>query len=224
LAEVQAAIDADQAETTIAGPGLGSVPGSVSILIELTPEFPLVTLVAMIAPSPDWFIGVRNLDLMPGGQWAEEIVVDLYAYDAGTDSGPTYTSPDQATQPPEPIAPITGYPFTEGVPLGTFTFTLDNVADVPEAPVFSATVYPNPFNPQTTIAWELPKAGNVKVEIHDARGRLVRRLLNETTAAGPGRVTWNGQDGSGRQAGSGVYFVNVVTRTGSLARKISLVK
>jgi hypothetical protein len=180
--------------------------------------------VAMIAPSPDWFIGVRNLDLMPGGQWANEIVVDLFAYDAGTDSGPSYTSPDQATQPPEPIALITGYPFTEGVSLGTFTFSLDNVAAVPDAPVLTATAYPNPFNPQTTIAWELPRAGNVKVEIHDARGRLVRRLLNETMPAGPGRVTWNGQDETGRQAGSGVYFVNVVTGTGTLTRKISLVK
>ena len=224
LAEVQAAINAGMAETAIAGPGLGSGAGSVSTTIALTPEYPLVTLVSMIAPSPDWFIGVRNLDLRPGGVWAGEIVVDLFAYDAGTDSGPNYTSPDQPTNPPDPIAAITGYPFTEGVPLGTFTFTADFVADVPEVAAFSATAYPNPFNPQTTIAWELPVAGNMRVEIHDLQGRLVRRLRNELTSAGPGRVTWNGQDETGNQAGSGLYFASLVTETGSLTKKLTLVQ
>ncbi len=50
---------------TISGPSFWDVPGSTSLDFELTEDFPLVTLVAMIAPSPDWFIGVRNLDLRP---------------------------------------------------------------------------------------------------------------------------------------------------------------
>ncbi len=224
LDEVQDAINAGQAETAIAGPGLGDSPGSVSTTIELTPEYPLVTMVSMVAPSPDWFIGVGNLNLRPGGVWLQEFVVELFAYDAGTDSGPSYASPDQPTVPPEPIAPITGFPFTEGVSLGTFTFTADFVADVPESPLFSATAFPNPFNPQTTIAWELPAASNLRVEIHDLRGRLVRRLRNQLTAAGPGRVTWNGQDDSGNQAGSGLYFARVITEIGTLTQKLTLVQ
>ena len=194
LAEVQNAIDSDQAETAIADDPLWTVPGTTSVSIQLTTEFPLVTLVAMIAPSPDWFMGVRNLDLKPGGVWIEEIVIDLFAYDAGTDSGPTYTSPDQVTTPPDPIAPIEGYPFSPGVPLGTLTFTKQYVADVPVASGFRATAYPNPFNPQTTIAWELPAAGPLRVDIYDASGRLVRNLWNGETEAGPGSVTWNGRD------------------------------
>ena len=224
LAEVQAAIDAGQAGSTIADDPLWTVPGSTSIQVPVEPEFPLVTLVAMIAPSPDWFIGVRNLDLRPGGQWADEIVVDLFAYDAGTDSGPSYTSPDQATVPPEPIALIDGYPFTEGEPIGTFTFALSFVADVPETATLAATVFPNPFNPQTTIAWELPEAGALQLEIHDTRGRLIRRLVNEMTAAGPGRTVWNGQDETGRRASSGMYFVRVITDRSSVTRKITLVQ
>jgi hypothetical protein len=80
----------------------------------------------MIAPSPDWFIGVNSLTLFENGSFVEEKTVILYAYDAGTDSGTTYTSPDLPTEPPEPIFLIEGYPFFyegELVPLGTFTFT-----------------------------------------------------------------------------------------------------
>jgi hypothetical protein len=108
LNEVQDAINSGQAETSIADDPIWTVPGSSSVEVALTTEFPLVTLVAMIAPSPDWFVGVRNLDLNPGGVWAEEIVVELFPFDAGTDSGTTYKSADQATTPPETIAAIEG--------------------------------------------------------------------------------------------------------------------
>jgi hypothetical protein len=57
-------------------------------------EYPLVSLVAMLAPSPDWFVGVSALDLCEGGRWAAERTVELFAYDAGTDSGSSYESPD----------------------------------------------------------------------------------------------------------------------------------
>lgn len=224
LGEVQTAIDAGSALATISDDPLWTVPGSTSVDIELTPAHSLVTLVAMIAPSPDWFIGVRNLDLAPGGVWTGELVVDLYAYDAGTDSGPAYTSPDQPTIPPDPIFVITGYPFETGVPLGTFTFTKQYVSDVPEAARLRATVFPNPFNPQTTIAWEAPVAGPLRVEIHDLAGRLVRRLWDGQTAAGPGRVTWNGRDESGLQAGSGLYIARVVSASAVLTEKITLAK
>lgn len=224
LAEVQAAINAGQAETAIAGPGLGSVPGTVSTTIELTPEFPLVTLVSMIAPSPDWFIGVRNLDLRPGGIWAEEIVVELFAYDAGTDSGPSYTSPDQPTNPPDPIAAITGYPFTEGIPLGTYTFSADFVADVPEVTSFTAIAYPNPFNPQTTIAWELPAAGQVRLDIFDIAGRHIRHLRDGAAQAGPDRTQWNGRNDSGQIVAAGPYYFRMEYGGRFLTQKLTLVK
>jgi spondin-1 len=61
----------------------------------------------MIYPSPDWFVGVSGLELCLGnGSWIEQKVLNLYPYDAGTDSGPTYISPDQPTIPKEPIRKI----------------------------------------------------------------------------------------------------------------------
>jgi spondin-1 len=67
----------------------------------------LVSLVSMIYPSPDWFVGVSGLELcMSNGSWLEEKVMNLYPYDAGTDSGPTYISSDQPTLPKEAIRRI----------------------------------------------------------------------------------------------------------------------
>jgi len=80
----------------------------------------------MIAPSPDWFTGVRGLSLIENGQWVDQKIVVLDLYDAGTDSGVTYSSLDGDTQPREVIRKITGFPaLVNGqlVPFGTFTFT-----------------------------------------------------------------------------------------------------
>lgn len=67
----------------------------------------LVSLVSMIYPSPDWFVGVSGLELCLGnGSWVEQKVLNLFPYDAGTDSGPTYISPDQPTIPKEAIRKI----------------------------------------------------------------------------------------------------------------------
>jgi len=224
LAEVQAAIDTGAAETTIADDPLWTVPGTTSVAIHLTPEFPLLTLVAMIAPSPDWFIGVRDLDLAPGGVWVEELVIDIFAYDAGTDSGVSYTSPDQATVPPDPIMPINGYPFAAGVPLGTFTITKQYVTAVPEVGILQATAFPNPFNPRTTIAWELPAAGRLRVDIYDVSGRQVRHLRNETYPTGPGQTTWDGRNDTGRVVAAGVYYFRMEFGNLHLTQKLTLIK
>jgi len=113
----------------ISGSGVPTSPGSTSVEFMVSENYPLVTLVTMIAPSPDWFVGVNSLNLMENGSFVDEKIVVLYAYDAGTDSGSTYTSPDYPTDPPEEIFLIEGYPFYYGdelVPLGTFTFTKIN--------------------------------------------------------------------------------------------------
>ena len=127
-AEVQQAIDGGNAGEVISGPGISRSPGTALALFVVTQEFPLATVVSMIAPSPDWFVGVDGTLLFRDGDWVDELVVELPPLDAGTDSGVSYRSANQDTQPPEPIAEITGYPFfnekEERVPpLGTFTFT-----------------------------------------------------------------------------------------------------
>ncbi|MCZ6782210.1 MAG: spondin domain-containing protein [Proteobacteria bacterium] len=121
--EVDLAVDDGDAEFVISGGGIAVSPDARIETFEISCEDSLVTLVSMIAPSPDWFVGVHGLPLYVNG-WRPEIVVDLDPYDAGTDRGVTFTSPDNDTDPQDPISQITGFPFTGTPPLGTFTFRL----------------------------------------------------------------------------------------------------
>ena len=71
----------------------------------------------------------------------------------------------------------------------------------------SAKHSPNPFNPQTTIHYDIPAGGaDVNISIYDVAGRLVREFINEHRAAGTWSVQWNGDDANGQRVASGVYF------------------
>jgi hypothetical protein len=120
--EIAAEIVGGDAGEFLLAQGITS-PGQQMLVVLATQDHSRLTLVAMIAPSPDWFIGVSGTDLLPGGEWLEELVVDLHAYDSGTDSGPIYTSPNDNTVPAENVSLLTTSPFDSGVPLGTFTIT-----------------------------------------------------------------------------------------------------
>ena len=81
---------------SFSAPGLIASPGTTTFTLTVTPRYPQVTLVSMLAPSPDWFVGVSGLNLFESGtqDWVSRKVVDLRVYDAGTDGGGTFTSPD----------------------------------------------------------------------------------------------------------------------------------
>jgi hypothetical protein len=122
--EVDAAIAAGHAQHLLVGDDVPVSPGRTSLEFEVSVSHPLVTLVTMVAPSPDWFVGVSGLSLLEGGAWVDR-TVDLYPWDAGTDSGATYRAADRATSPPEPIQRLTGFPVTNGgavAPMGRFVF------------------------------------------------------------------------------------------------------
>jgi len=125
-AEVAEMVDAGTACELISGSGISRSPGSVSVTFTASAACPQVSVVTMIAPSPDWFVGVTGLGLLEGGVWADLVVVELLPWDAGTDSGVIYTSRNAPTDPQGPIAVILDAPFMGGddvTPLGTFTFT-----------------------------------------------------------------------------------------------------
>jgi hypothetical protein len=65
---------------------------------------------------------------------------------------------------------------------------------------------PNPFAPETQIAFDLPKAGQVGLAIYSPDGRLVRQLLSEQRGVGRHSVSWDGRDDAGRTVASGTYF------------------
>lgn len=71
-----------------------------------------------IVPSPDWFVGVDSLDLCDGGRWREQVVEDLHPYDAGTDSGFTFSSPKFATVPQDTVTEVRGWQLSGRPPPG----------------------------------------------------------------------------------------------------------
>ena len=123
--EINAEIEAGNAQHLLSGGGIGTSPGVVKLQFEVSQQYPMITLVSMIAPSPDWFVGISDLSLIENGQWLENLVIPLYAYDAGTDSGTLYTSENSDTLPRATIQRIGSLPFfanDEFLSMGTFTF------------------------------------------------------------------------------------------------------
>jgi hypothetical protein len=84
--------------------------------------------------------------------------------------------------------------------------------------------YPNPFNPRTSIRYELPAAGPVELRIYDPAGRLVRTLETGEKGAGAHEVDWDGADDRGVPVAAGIYFVRVATERGEASGKVVLLK
>ncbi len=84
--------------------------------------------------------------------------------------------------------------------------------------------WPNPFNPLTTIRFEVSKERTVIVSVHDLRGRKVRTLAQQSFSAGQHELVWDGKDGGGRQVESGAYFIMVQSGELMETHKVLLLK
>ncbi len=108
-----------------------------SLTVTLSTDHPRVTLVTMIAPSPDWFVGVSGLPLLDsGGAWRSSVEVDLYPWDAGTESGGEFSLSNPATSPRGVITSIRGAGKFSTGRIATLTFTLDSVNFAPTGTPF----------------------------------------------------------------------------------------
>src|SRR5439155_3079340 len=104
----------------------------------------------------------------------------------------------------------------------------ENPTPVVEAPPTVTALYqnvPNPFNPTTTIRFDLAQDGRVELRVFDVAGRQVRTLADGKVRAGSHHeVAWNGQDGAGRRVPSGVYFYRLVAGDFVATRKLVVLK
>ena len=101
-------IKVDKAGSYIDGPDLKTGTGIITTQFTATPEFSSLSLISMIAPSPDWFVGVPALPLCVNGAWINEYSAELYAFDGGTSSGDAYAyaTSETATSPADKIKPV----------------------------------------------------------------------------------------------------------------------
>ncbi len=100
---------------------------------------------------------------------------------------------------------------------------VSGVTALPKALSLHANV-PNPFNPATTIFYDLPSCTTVELAIYDLSGHRVRTLVDETQDAGSHHVVWQGHDDQGNTVASGVYCYRLRTRSGTLTRRMTLLK
>ncbi len=99
--------------------------------------------------------------------------------------------------------------------------------DVPEEPFEPRArldCYPNPFNPKTTIVYNLPSPSDVRLSVYDVTGRLVTILEDGEHSAGDHEVIWLGTDACGDDVATGVYFFRLTTVDGSTTTKAVLLK
>lgn len=83
---------------------------------------------------------------------------------------------------------------------------------------------PNPFRTESTLAFNLPRSGNVKIQIYTVRGQLVRTLRNEMFGEGPQQAVWDGRTDHGRRAAGGVYYAKISYDGQVRTQKMLLVK
>jgi hypothetical protein len=84
--------------------------------------------------------------------------------------------------------------------------------------------FPNPFNPSTTIKFDMKEKGLVTVKVYDVAGRLVRTLANEVRDAGAYSILWDGRNNLGADAASGIYFYKMETAGFQATKKLVLLR
>ena len=102
--EIQKAIDAGNALDEFETGSLKNFRDSLVTTVHVDPAHPLVSVVAMVAPSPDWFTGAASVNLIENGAWATRRALTLPAYDSGGDDGKTYKAADRNTNPKKPVS------------------------------------------------------------------------------------------------------------------------
>ena len=100
--EIEAAIAAGNATALAESDPLKDFTQTVSTEVTVDEVHPMASLVAMIAPSPDWFAGVADVNLMENGAWVASKTVDVSAWDSGGDDGTTFLSDDKDANPKKP--------------------------------------------------------------------------------------------------------------------------
>lgn len=180
--EVNTAISNNKADQWIYDGGVDSAIGTFNINnLQVSENFPLITLVSMVAPSPDWFIGLNSINLRSGNDainngWKDTFSLDVFAYDAGTDDGVDYTSPNSVSNPRVAVSKITNAPIN-GNKMGTITFTYNasTLSTISNNPIENIKIYPNPANDQITVS-NLQNIDLKSIQLYNVLGRLVKNI------------------------------------------------
>jgi spondin N len=125
-AEIKAAVAAGNALALSESEPLKDFSQTATTEVKVDGAHPMVSLVAMIAPSPDWFAGVSDVELMENGAWVASKTVDVQPWDSGGDDGTTYLAEDKDNEPKKPTSAASTPHFVKNgtvMPVARITFT-----------------------------------------------------------------------------------------------------
>ena len=109
-------------KSTVSASGVGAT-GTRTFDVTFSRTHPRLTLLSMIGPSPDWFVGVSGLSLLSGSTWRSSFTVDLFPYDAGTEDGTEFSLSNPATNPQGTITSIRNTGKFTNVRMARLSFT-----------------------------------------------------------------------------------------------------
>lgn len=205
--EVNTSIVDGNANQYIFGNALSTATGNIIITdLQVAEDFPLLTLVSMIAPSPDWMIAIIGLNLRDENGWKSSIVVDLFGYDAGTDSGTNYDSENFDTNPKQPISSLQNVAPFNSEKVGTITVQLESVLELEDhVAVDDIKIYPNPSKGLITLS-NIQNIDLETISVYNILGSLMKRFETLSTS--------NQQVLNLNDLNKGIYVIIIATSDG----------
>ncbi|GAA3621941.1 spondin domain-containing protein [Flavivirga jejuensis] len=214
--EVTANSDADK---FVIGSGLGSAQGTITQNIQISEDYPFVSLATMIAPSPDWFIAVNSENLRSGNNsvnngWKATYTIDVFPYDAGTENGDGYSGTNTDTEPLgvitslENLEPFNGVNSNMSHRIGTVTFNyIDSTLSTETInTIENVKVFPNPTKGGDITISNIQNIELNSIEIYNVLGSLVKRIdIKKSSKLNVNLTNLN----------KGVYLLNLKTINGS---------
>jgi hypothetical protein len=189
---------------------------STIMSITVSEDFPLLTLVSMIAPSPDWFAGIHGFSLRDGNNWKDNITLDLFPYDAGTEDGTDYGTSNPATMPQDNISSLVNVAPFNDKKVATLSITLESVLSVSANDFKSGiTLSPNPTNGKVTINNSSSEIID-NIQFYDIIGKLVKSVKLDS-ANNETQLNLEGLN-------SGIYLVKVTSISANTSIKKLIIK
>jgi len=148
----------------------------------------------------------NNLLMISDNNWNE-----LYFYNINNPAAPEFVCRYTWNLTIDNMVIEDGYLYTCNEYYGLNILDLNQVMEAEDSIqlpsiTFNLKNYPNPFNPETTISFELSKPGNVVLNIYNLKGELVKKLINNQLSNGKHSIVWDGKDNNGHICSSGVYY------------------
>jgi hypothetical protein len=112
----------------------------------------------------------------------------------------------------------------EQITFGPDVSVEEMVEFVSQIPIKFLKNYPNPFNPETTISFEISESGKTEVEIFNVKGQKVKTLLNENLEFGSHSIVWDGRNDKEEQVSSGMYFYRISVNGNQKTSKMLMLK